>query len=44
VPRFEAHPNSFAPVMSYEDAPVAHVSLHCSAKYASKLVLPETDY
>ena len=35
-----AHPNSFAPVDSYEGAPVAHVTLHASASHASRLILP----
>lgn len=39
-PRFEAHPNSFAAVMSYDNVPVAHVSIHTSAKYPSRLILP----
>jgi predicted acyl esterase len=40
-PRFEVHPNSYEPVFSYDDAPVAHVSIHTSEERASKLVLPE---
>jgi predicted acyl esterase len=40
-PRFEVHPNSYEPVMSYDHAPVAHVSIHASPAYPSKLLLPE---
>jgi putative CocE/NonD family hydrolase len=40
-PRFEKHPNSYAPVSSYDNAPVAHVSIHASSQYASTLALPE---
>jgi predicted acyl esterase len=41
-PRFEVHPNSYEPVNSYDNAPVAHVVIHTSSEQASKLVLPET--
>ena len=41
APRFEVHPNSYAPVKSYDDAPVAHVSIYTGPGHASKLVLPE---
>jgi uncharacterized protein len=40
-PRFEVHPNSYAPVKSYDDAPVAHVSIYASPDHASRLVLPQ---
>jgi hypothetical protein len=40
-PRFEVHPNSYEPVTSYDHAPVAHVSIHASQEYPSKLLLPE---
>ncbi len=40
APRFQVHPNSFAPVASYDNAPVAHVAVQTSAQYPSKLILP----
>ncbi|HTM47999.1 MAG TPA: CocE/NonD family hydrolase [Bryobacteraceae bacterium] len=40
-PRFEIHPNSYAPVRGYDDAPVAHVAIHASRSHASALTLPE---
>ena len=39
-PRFEVHPNSFEPVNSYDNAPVAHNSVHASSQYPSRLILP----
>jgi uncharacterized protein len=39
-PRYEVHPNSFTPVMSYDNAPVAHISIHVGAAEASRLILP----
>jgi len=41
APRFEVHPNSYVPVSSYDNAPVAHIAIHASTEHASKLVLPE---
>ena len=38
--RFAVHPNSYEPVDSYEGAPVAHNSVHVSAQYPSRLILP----
>jgi predicted acyl esterase len=43
-PRFEIHPNSYAPVKSYEGAPVAHVSIYAAREHASKLVLPQVEW
>jgi len=48
--RFAVHPNAYEPVESYEGAPVAHNSVHVSAKCPSRLILPviapgaSTDY
>ena len=39
-PRYEIHPNSFDPVNSYDNAPVAHVAVEASAEHASRLILP----
>jgi putative CocE/NonD family hydrolase len=38
--RLAVHPNSYEPVDSYEGAPVAHNSVHVSAQYPSRLILP----
>jgi predicted acyl esterase len=38
--RWAVHPNSYEPVDSYEGAPVAHNSVHVSASYPSRLILP----
>ncbi len=40
TPRYEIHPNSFEPVSSYENAPIAHISVATSAEHASRLILP----
>jgi len=39
-PRYEVHPNSYAPVMSYDSAPVANNAVHVSARHPSRLILP----
>lgn len=39
-PRYEVHPNTFEPVDSYEDAPVAHNSVHLSSEHPSRVILP----
>ncbi len=38
--KYEVHPNSFEPVSSYDDAPVAQVVVHVSGGQASRLILP----
>ena len=38
--RFAVHPNSYEPVDSYEGAAIAHNTVHVSARYPSRLVLP----
>jgi putative CocE/NonD family hydrolase len=38
--RYAVHPNSYEPVDSYEGAPVAHNTVHASAEYPSRLILP----
>ena len=40
APRYEVHPNSFELVNSYDNAPVAHNTVHVSAEHASRLILP----
>jgi hypothetical protein len=39
-PRYEVHPNSFEPVDSYDNAPVAHDHVHVSSEHPSRLILP----
>ena len=39
-PRYEVHPNSFEPVNSYDDTPVAHQVVHIRGTHASYVVLP----
>ncbi|HQL73877.1 MAG: Cocaine esterase [Planctomycetes bacterium ADurb.Bin126] len=39
-PRYEVHPNSYEPVMSYEKAPVANQTVHLSKQHPSRLLLP----
>jgi putative CocE/NonD family hydrolase len=38
--RFAVHPNSYEPVDSYQGAPVANNTVHVSAGYPSRLILP----
>jgi predicted acyl esterase len=38
--RWAVHPNSYEAVDSYEGAPVAHNSIHVSARHPSRLILP----
>lgn len=40
APRYEVHPNTFEPVYSYDDARVAHNTVHFSGDHASRLILP----
>lgn len=37
---YEVHPNSFDPVMSYDQSPVAHQVIHLSNQYASHITVP----
>lgn len=37
---YEVHPNSFDPVMSYDQSPVAHQHIHVSEKNPSSITLP----
>ena len=39
-PRYEVHPNSYELVNSYDNAPIAHQTVYCDAKYPSQLILP----
>ncbi|MBM4080307.1 MAG: CocE/NonD family hydrolase [Planctomycetes bacterium] len=39
-PAYEVHPNTYEPVMSYDRSPVANNTVHTSAKYASRIILP----
>lgn len=39
-PRYEVHPNSYEPVMSYDNAPVANQTVHLSKEHPSRLILP----
>ena len=38
--RFRIHPNSYDPVDTYKDAPVACNSIHTSDEYPSKIIIP----
>ena len=40
---YEVHPNSYEPVNSMDDAPVASNTLHLSADHPSRLILPVVD-
>lgn len=40
TPAYEVHPNSYEPVMSYDNSPVAHQQIHTSKKYPSRIILP----
>jgi len=40
APRYEVHPNSYEPVDSFDDAPVANHTIHTGGEHASRLVLP----
>jgi len=39
-PKYEVHPNTYEPVMSCENAPVANNTVHLSGDHASRLILP----
>ncbi len=40
TPKYEVHPNSYEQVTGYENAPVAHNTIHCSQTHASRIILP----
>lgn len=39
-PAYEVHPNSYEPVKGYDDAPVAHQTIHCTEEFPSAVILP----
>ncbi|MEO0414949.1 MAG: CocE/NonD family hydrolase, partial [Verrucomicrobiota bacterium] len=39
-PKYEVHPNTFKPVMSFDQSPVANNTVHLSAQHPSHIVLP----
>jgi len=39
-PAYEVHPNSFEPVMSYDQSPIAHQAIQTSAEYPSHITVP----
>ena len=39
-PEYEVHPNSFEPVMNFDNSPVAHQTIHLSSKYPSSVIVP----
>jgi predicted acyl esterase len=41
APKFEVHPNTFAPVASYDEARIARNTLHLSPEYPSRLIVPQ---
>lgn len=41
-PAYEVHSNRYEPVNSYEDAPVAHTTIHLSEDHPSCVILPVT--
>lgn len=40
APRYEVHPNTYEPVSSYDEAEVAHNTVHLSSKHPSRIILP----
>lgn len=40
APRYDVHPNSYEPVNSFDDAPVAHQTIHTGGEHPSRLILP----
>jgi putative CocE/NonD family hydrolase len=40
APRFEPHPNTYEPVDSYDDSPIAHQKVHVGGAIPSRVVLP----
>lgn len=39
-PKYEVHPNTFTPVNSFDESPVANNTIHLSAEHPSHLTLP----
>ncbi|WDE96423.1 CocE/NonD family hydrolase [Lentisphaera profundi] len=39
-PKYEVHPNSYEPVMSFNESPVANNTIMLSKKYPSRIILP----
>ena len=39
-PKYEVHPNSYEPVMSFDKAPVANNTIMLCSKYSSRIILP----
>ncbi len=42
-PAYEVHPNSYEPVNSFDQSPIASNQLHLSAKHPSQIILPVVD-
>lgn len=40
MPEYEVHPNTFETVMSYNDSPTAHQTIHVSSQHPSSITLP----
>lgn len=40
TPAYEVHPNTYEPVMTFEESPVATIAVHASKPYPSRIVLP----
>jgi len=40
MPEYEVHPNTFETVMSYDNSPVAHQTIHLSSTHPSSITLP----
>jgi len=40
APKYEVHPNSYEPVYSFENAPIANNTLHLDREHASRIILP----
>lgn len=39
-PKYEVHPNTYEPVASFDDSPIANNTIMLSSKHASKIILP----
>jgi uncharacterized protein len=40
TPKYEVHPNSYEPVRTYDNAPIAHNRLHMSKTHPSQIIFP----
>jgi predicted acyl esterase len=38
---YQVHPNTYEQVVSYDNSPVARNTIHCSAEYGTRLILPK---